>query len=275
MERYSPKKRYSPKEKRQRRKALYGVGMAVVSLLLAGGMGWYIFIADGTRLDENMCPVEEGPSSVSVVIVDVTDPYNSIQWQNVKNRLSEIKKGIPKHGLLALFSVTKSVPKTLEPEVELCNPGSGQQSSIWTGNPQLKRRRWQESFIAPIDSILTRINAEGPRRTSPIMETVQAAKAHVGAYDTDARRLVIVSDMMQHTDEYSHYGPRPPEYDPFESTALNEKLSADLSGWQIEILYAWRGGAESQVQGQSHVAFWNQYFQDNGATLQRVVRIDG
>lgn len=267
--------RYSPREKRQKRKTLYGVAMAVVSLLLAGGMGWYIFISDGTQLDENMCPADQGPSSVNVVVIDVTDPYNSIQWQNIKNRLSEIKNEIPKHGLLAIFSVTKSVPKTLEPEVELCNPGSGQQSSIWTSNPRLKRRRWQKSFIAPIDSILTHINTEGPRRTSPIMETIQAAKAHVGAYDTDDRRLVIVSDMMQHTDEYSHYGARPPEYDQFESAAPDEKLSTDLSGWKIEILYAWRGGAESQVQGKSHVDFWNQYFQENGATLQRVVRIDG
>jgi len=266
----------SPLERRKRRKKIYGYAMIVMSLVVAGGMGWYMFIgSEKKNLDENLCPTEEGPSSIQVVIIDVTDPYSPIQWQNVENHLSEIKEGIPRHGLLALFSVTERIQKTLQPEFELCNPGSGEELSIWTSNPGLARREWEKSFITPIDSILSNINTGRARSRSPIMETIQAAKARVGGYDTENRKLVIVSDMMQHTERYSHYGASPPEYDNFESTALDEQLSVDLSGWNVEIFYARRGKEESRVQGRRHVDFWNRYFLENGATLQRVKSIDG
>lgn len=255
---------------------MLGYAMGAASLLAAVGMGWYIFIESGTkRLDSNLCPAEEGPSSIYVVIVDATDPYNPIQWRNVKNRLIDVKEEIPKHGLLAIFSVTEDVQKTLQPEIELCNPGSGKDLSVWTNNPALARRKWERSFIAPIDSILSALNADEPRRRSPIIETIQAARARVGVYDASDKKLLIVSDLMQHTETYSHYGSSPPDYGRFESTATEEKLSADLSGWEVEVLYAWRDGAESQVQGRRHIDFWDRYFIENGATLQRVRRVDG
>lgn len=268
--------KYSPKKEGKRKKQLYGIAMVLVSLLVAGGVAMYIIIVPPDKtLNDKLCPAEEGPSSIRVVIVDATDPYNPIQWQNIENRLSNIKEEIPRHGLLAIFSVTQSVQKTLQPEIELCNPGSGEKLNIWTANPELARRRWERSFVSPIDSIISNINTEGPRSRSPIMETIQAAKAHVGAYDTEDQNLVIVSDMMQHTEGYSHYGAGPPDYDDFESAALDEKLSVDLSGWDVEILYARRGQAESPVQGRRHVDFWDRYFLENGATLQRVKSIDG
>jgi hypothetical protein len=266
--------RRPPRERKKRRKKKLGYSMVFLSLAAIAGAGWYVFIAaGGKQLDEDLCPAEEGPSSVHVVIVDATDPYNPIQWQNVKNRLSRLKGEIPKHGLLTVFSVTQSVPETLEPEIELCNPGSGEQLSIWTGNPKLARQRWERSFVAPIDSIFSSIETEEPRRRSPIMETIQAAKARVGSYDTDSPELTVVSDMMQHTRQYSHYRAGPPSYDGFESRAVERKLSADLSGWTVEILYIRR--SRSEVQGRSHAGFWEQYFSENGALLQRVKRVDG
>lgn len=266
----------SPREREKRGQKIRGYAMMVAALLAAGGIGWYVFIGSGDKsLGENLCPVEEGPSAIHVVIVDATDPYNPVQWQNVKNRLAAIKEEIPKHGLLAIFPVTKSVPKTLEPEIELCNPGSGDRLNVWTGNPELARRRWERSFTAPIDSIFAGIKAEEPRARSPIMETIQAARARVGAYDTDKQNLIIISDMMQHTRQYSHYGGGPPDYDRFESTAPEQKLSTDLSGWNVKIHYARRGGAEREVQGREHIDFWDRYFLENGARLQRVRRIDG
>ena len=249
--------------------------MGAVSLLLAVGMGWYVFISDSKRLDSNLCPAEEGPSSVHVVVIDATDPYNSIQWRNVRNRLLDVKGEIPKHGLLAIFSVTEDLPKTLQPEIELCNPGSGSDLNIWTDNPRLARRKWERDFVAPVDSILSTLNPDDPRRRSPIMQAIQAAKARVGAYDVDDRKLLVVSDLMQHTETYSHYGSRPPTYEGFQSTTTEAKLSADLSGWEIEILYARRGGVETHVQGRKHVDFWDRYFSENGAVLQRVKSIDG
>lgn len=249
--------------------------MVSASILLVVGLGWYIIVQDSKRFDSKLCPVEEGPSSVHVVIVDATDPYNPIQWKNIENRLLDVKKQIPKHGLLTIFSITEDLPKTLQPEIELCNPGSGGNLNIWTDNPQLARRKWEKSFVRPVDSILSALNTDEPRRRSPIMEGIQAAKARVGAYDTSDRKLLVVSDLMQHTEAHSHYGSGPPDYERFESTIAEKKLSTDLNGWEVEILYARRSGAESQTQGRRHVDFWDRYFRESGATLQRVKSIDG
>lgn len=267
---------YSPRQRKLKKKKRLGYSAIAVSALLVVGAAWYVFAGPSSKsLDSKLCPSEEGPSSVQVVIVDATDPYNPVQWQNVKNRLLSVKENVPKHGLLSIFSVTKDLQRTLRPEVELCNPGSGEDLSIWTDNPELARRKWREGFIGPVDSTLSAINFGEPRSRSPIMEAIQAAKARVGAYDTSDRKLLIVSDLMQHSEAYSQYGTQPPNYDSFESTAAARKLGADLSGWEVEILYARRSGTESQVQGRSHVDFWDRYFMENGATLQRVKSIDG
>jgi hypothetical protein len=267
---------YSPRQKKERRKQLLGYAMGAAALLVVAGIGWYVLVeSDSKRLDSNLCPAEGGPSSVRVVIVDATDPYNAIQWRNVRNRLLDLKEDVPKHGLLAIFSVTEGLQETLQPEFELCNPGSGDELSIWTSNPELARRKWERSFVAPVDSILSTLNTDEPRRRSPIMEAIQAARARVGTYDTGDRKLLLVSDLMQHTETYSHYGSRPPDFERFESTATEGKLSADLSGWEVEVLYARRRGAESEVQGRRHIDFWDQYFLQSGATLRRVKSIDG
>jgi len=127
------------------------------------------------------------------------------------------------------------------------------------------------------------------------------------------KRLIIVSDMLQNSSLFSHYrvwlncktetvgaveqcietNPKRGEsctmfggrrvktceksivtkldYGYWKSR-IGTRLRAKLQGVEIEILYVRREG--SVQQGGQHAGFWKDYFEDNGATVERIKSID-
>ena len=60
----------------------------------------------------------------------------------------------------------------------------------------------------------------------------------------------------------------------YKSEPLYERVRANLKGVTAEIWYL-RRDAGAAVQGRAHIAFWSDYFADQGASLDRVVQIEG
>lgn len=284
--------RESPKERKNRKKKRQGIALAAAALVILTVLAGVFIreIIEHEQLDaKTLCPSESGPHSFWAVVIDGTDSYSRLQWQDIENRFQNIKRRVPRHGMLAVFTVPEKPSSALEPEVAICNPGSGENLSVWTGNPELARRKWEEEFNAPLDSIFGSLEEEGALPRSPIMETITAVKiasdSVVGSFSQSdqgdvSRHLFLVSDMMQHTSRYSHYTGDVPSIETLKSIRSARDLSTDLSGWKVTIYYAWRDDeASSRVQGRGHIEFWNAYLHDMAGvkadTSLRVVTIEG
>ena len=108
------------------------------------------------------------------------------------------------------------------------------------------------------------------------MEKIQAISITAFPRKTTIpRRIIIISDMLQHTPDHSHYT-TVPDFKTFEKTPAYRKVWTDLRGVEIDILYVNRHGAEAtRIQGRRHVDFWEAYFDSMRGMLKRVTRVEG
>ncbi len=159
--------------------------------------------------------------------------------------------------------------------VRRCNPGDGSDISALTGNPAAVRQRWEESFEQPVENALDAgIETEEAAR-SPIMEMIQAISVATFPLHATAepRQLIIISDMLQHTEDYSQYHD-PIDFGHIRGAPFFAHLQTDLGGVEVRILYARRPGVE-HLQTRRHAEFWAAYIAHMGGTLVSVKPIDG
>jgi hypothetical protein len=242
-------------------------------------VGTYVYFSSwgSPPLDvATLCP-KKGPQALTVILVDRTDPLTAVQQQALRQRLHGIKDDMARYEGLTVYSVGPVDHELLRPEIpRLCNPGRGTDIHPAIGNPRLVERTWQERFSAPLDRLFDELLKPHKARTSPIMESIQsvAVTAFQGRQISKiSRRLVIVSDMLQHSTEYSQYDAIR-SFETFRQSPYYHQVRTDLRGIEVEILYV-RRTTRHRVQGKGHIEFWQHYIRDMGGVLTHVVALEG
>lgn len=265
------------REERRKRQTRLGAGLIVLAfILLLAGLGIYLNLkTKQTRLDpETFCPLA-GPSAVTVVLIDRSDPLNPVQQEALRKRLTVLKDGLALHERLAVYAVSDTHASLPPPLFDLCNPGRGEGLSPLVANPERARQRWEAEFSARLDEVLATMLDPGSEPTSPILESIQAA-AVAGFREIQAlpRRLIIVSDMIHNTAEFSQIRQPNASFAELKASPYYRKVRADMRGVEVSVFYVRRDNM-AHVQGRRHVEFWQEYFAAQGATLARVVAIEG
>lgn len=270
----------SPRQRRKRSQSRKGVLLIGGSLLAIVTIVSVILTGGRPMVDERMCPLDSDllPGRF-VIVLDATDEFNVVQKVAVRRQLGELRARLPTFANVRVFLVQRADTALAQAKIDICNPGTGRDLSRWTDNPDIAQKRWEENYEEPLAALLDSLLSHSASPDSPIMETMQAAALSLpsASYDGGVRReLYLVSDMLQHGPEYTHYGSGPPSYEAFASSRAFQRLNIDLSGFSVTIFYLRRTdpGAEN-VQGRSHIEFWEQYFREMGASLNHVVSIDG
>jgi len=252
-------------------KIAVGAGFLVL-LAVAGLVAWLYAsrVQEAGNLDPvTFCP-KDGASSVTSVLVDRTDGINEIQAEALEALFMTWIDKVPDHGAFRVYEVSSAGLQ--KPIVDVCNPGDVENVNVLTGNERLTRKRYEEKFRAPILAMLSGMRSDGEAKTSPIMEAVQAiAVQDFGAGRAkDERTLIIVSDLMQHTD-FSLYK-APPEIQKFRASAQGQKLEADLSGVKTTI-YLLHSSSAKQTDAVRQ--FWLDWLMFQRADLQGQFKVPG
>jgi hypothetical protein len=80
-----------------------------------------------------------------------------------------------------------------------CLPRPPEQTNPLFENARLTQQRWDEDFAQALDTALRSAQAGGTQRTSPILAGVRAVAADPDfGPEIHARRLVLVSDLLEH-----------------------------------------------------------------------------
>ncbi len=245
-------------------------GAAIISALI----GFYIVNANKPVLDQLSLCDQSGPSALTAILIDATDPISPIQRASIANRVTALTSEIALGERIDVFEI-RDADRVLEPRMGLCRPASSSEVSELTGNKEMAHRRFEERFESPLLQTFEDLLSQPEKDRSPIMEAIQgAAIASVTKWPTaKERRLIIISDMLENGAGGVHYR-GVPSFINFKSGPSFQRVRANLAGTKVEIWYLRREDAIS-IQGRSHITFWNEYFAEQGASLERVVQIEG
>ena len=266
------------RQKRRQNKNLLGALLIVVVLAATLVTGLTLWQLSKSRIEvdkDTFCPIA-GAKETTVVLIDRTDSLNLVQQAALLQKLEDIKAETPKYGEIEIYTVGEISDALLRPEIKLCNPGRGEDVDPTIGNPRLVEKKWKDGFQVPLERVFKDMLQPGEAKTSPIAESIQSIA--LTSFDVERggdvdKRLIVVSDMLQNTPEFSQYRGLTP-FERVKQTDYYRHIQAHLDGVRVKIWYVRRPTAR-HIQGGAHIEFWQQFFMDEGAILEGVDALEG
>jgi len=282
----------SVRQKKKKQKNMMGM-VGIVAILALAGFGLYSFGTTNNPLDANNCSIKNGPNAVTAIIFDKSQKYSTEQvtdiktsfnlWlagkePNTKNR--RVALDFFEEGNLIQLYVTdqKAVdtPNGLTPIAELCVPKDFQTANKWIENPDFLKADYNNfisKFATAIESLL-----QASEGKSPIMETfVRISNSeNFQKYPDKKHNMFIVSDMLQASDNYSHYK-KGTDWKTFEDEMTGTVfMRPRLNGVQWQVFYAKRSDLRDRnLQTTKLSNFWERFFDRGGAVKRDWILIDG
>lgn len=270
----------APRRKRKSRRGGSSVGaiIGIITLVvvIVGAIGiysmlWFRAKAEPT-LEADLCP-SDGATSVTAILLDVTDPISEITKLDLKQEFQRIVAGVEKHGMIEVYLLTD---KEGQPEMTFhgCNPGDGSNADRWTSNPKKIQKRWEEAFSDPLKKIEGQVGESSSAKLSPIMAGIQ--RIVVGTFseaqfDDRPKRLIVVSDMMENTSSFSIYKAGP-DVKAFQASPARNKFRTPLDGVDVQLLFFQR---ESTASTKNLPEFWATWVTSNQGNLSGIERLTG
>lgn len=250
--------------------------LAVVAIAALGAVWW---MAAGPSpyagVDTSTFCRTDGHRSITVVLVDATDPFTPEQGDRLLNELRRVRDAVPRFDKIELFSIDSSQPNGIGvPLLETCNPGIAADADKFRENSRIIASKYAALFDKPFQAALNRILASATQGRSPIIEAIEDATVKsFGSLPENAdvsKHLIIISDMLQNTDGLSFYKGALPQFPGFETTdafRLHRPALAhvDVSIWEIN--RPSQPGAPQAFRRSAIAKFWADYFVAQGAAL--------
>ena len=235
--------------------------------MAALGAGFYLMNKTSTAMavdPETLCPAT-GRVAETVILFDVTDPLSSSQSNQLMQYLEGEFSDAPVGTQFTMGVVTEN-PSDWGATAPLCKPRSEADVSSLNQNVDMVRRRYEDRFLAPLNANLKRMITASGANSSPIMESLQALVAGTPDFLTfpGPRKVIIVSDLLQHSDAMSFY--RGDDWQSFAASLEFQRLGRTLTGATVEIFGVPR--VVSKIRDPQVVEdFWLHYFDVQGANL--------
>ena len=248
--------------------------LALIALGILGAFWW--LTPRPPLLDAStLCPVN-GPDGITVVLVDASDDLPEPARREARTIVDDLINALPPYYRLDIrvLDITGQKSRSL---FSKCNPGDGTGLNEWTSNPRIARAKWLESFRKPATDAMNSSLASAKAQSSPIMAAIQdiAIERFSGAAAARAaKRIVIISDMLEFTGEYSQY-PRAGDlsYQRFKKSPAYLKYRTDLHGARVTINYVQR--VQPKIDNTHHAQFWHEWTKDNRGVWDTIHRLQG
>lgn len=237
---------------------------------------YFYFLQKSESIDADTFCKKGIPEQVTVVLIDHTDQFNEVQKADLERELFNLANNkIPQNTWLKLIAVSADPAQLLKAEKPFCNPGDDRTVSNLTGNKQKAKKLYEIKYKKKIEGMLEEMLHTKSTNSSPIMEALQAVAVTTfkGEEAPVIKKLILVSDLLQHTDEFSMYNGIP-DFSTFKQSAYWKKIKSNFSDVEVEILFIRRDGADS-LQNSNLIKFWAAYFAEQDVLDFHSIPIDG
>jgi len=224
-------------------------------------------------VDTSGCPTNQMlPAAHTVVVIDQTDRFTPGQIDYAKKVILYEYGRLHRYDRLTVRGVGDDADAP-QRKFQLCRVQKRDEVLGIAVNEDQVARRFADVAGKPLNRYLNSLAKVGEARLSPLVETIATiSREDDFGEGVAARRLVVISDLAQHSGNFSQY-PRQPGHDGAGrdgggAIALPADLgpyAADLKGAVVRAHYLVRPSLR-RVQGEAHQATWRAYFRRQGAS---------
>ena len=223
-----------------------------------------LFLADKQsqkQIDETtLCP-NTGAIGHLAILIDTTDPLSRTQLQFGRDMIRGIVEKSPV-GTRVSFSTVSADLDERQAIFKICKPISREEANRFIENPEIIGETYEQKFQKPLNEVLDGLLfVETEAQSSPIMETLQQFISSIDGFinDDTPKMLVLMSDLMQFSDNFSLY--RGGSWEKFTNSGGARHLARSLQDVKISILRIPNDKAGPEVD-----IFWIKYFEAQGAS---------
>jgi hypothetical protein len=195
---------------------------------------------------------------VTVILIDKTDPLSAEEQVRIRS-LTATERDATQRGdriIIKLLRQKDGANETvLDTVADLCNPGAD--ANPLFENPKRVAARYRNAFAEPMEAALASVNDAGSAPSSPIAQALHTSVEAATGRDGRRLKLILISDLMEHTAEASAY-----------SGTLNEaalkrliplSTQAQLREAEVRILLLAR--PRQTKQQEAAIAAWRRFFE--------------
>ena len=233
---------------------------------ISAGVGYFAFVQAGkSAIDVATLCHRTGPVKSVAVLLDLTDPLNTTQAARLRRQIDQMIDRAKTDTMVSIGVVSED-PANWGVRFSRCKPATGDDANILYENPGLIAATYESEFTQPLDQLLDRLMSGDVENRSPIMEALQALVAEAPSFPMPSgeSQILIVSDMLQHSDVLSFY--RGEGWSHFTEPNEVSRLAQNLSGVDVQLMIIPRTGGN--IPGRADVEdFWSRYLDVQGANI--------
>lgn len=260
-------------KKQKRHHGGYHVAIATIFCVFVGVIGYYVWSGQQEKPNAKDYCFKVIQNKVAIVI-DKTDliPVQT-QEEIVKRSLTAIQKHTKVGDLVTVYEITQNNLTNLRPVFRMCRPKSGQDVSSVTNNVNKIERGFQENFEKPLLEVLSKNT--GQAQNSPIAEAVADINVSDAMRDAEQGRILLFSDLMQHSSNVSTYKCQNAEA-PIAQFRKSRQGAVEprplFKNVHVELHVIPRLGI-SELEAKCRATFWNWFFGNMEKTDQAQIGI--
>ena len=250
----------------------YRLCAATALVLLCVGCGQ-------ARLDADLCPRDARPSRNTVLLLDTSDPLTPKHRAELRRLVQELQSAtsdlrVAPLEALVVYELGADLNE-LAPVLKVCNPGEHPDQWKWwqelTRGRAIDLQRWRR-FREAVEGLFDQIETEQAQPRSPLIETLgvivprHAPSAREAAAQASGHtHILLFSDLLQHSDALSHYGPYPAGGEVRETPGLRA-LQTDLTGIDVS-LFRLERQRDARWQTPEHYYWWTHLVRSFGGRV--------
>jgi hypothetical protein len=241
---------------------------ASILLFLAGTASAGSFTGKDNCTYRDKSLLNRVPGGELVVVVDQSEALSISHKDQVTELVSKLlidESVAPVGTHISIFTFGKNDFKqngdgqSIKPIVSVCRPKNS--ANPLYQNARKINHQFEARYLKPVQSAIEGAANGSLGERSPIMEMIQYISSHTSLNAEDnpgTKRLVLVSDLLQHSESYSSYSNR--------SYGVPNGLLSNLKGWNVNVLAPKRYGSDQSLQTGENIKMWNSLFKASGAS---------
>ena len=253
----------------------------LIASVLAVLTSAFIVGCNRPRLDENLCPIGQPVGRNTILLLDTSDRLTVKHRAELRRLVTELQAPsgsqrfhVAPGDALIVYELTPDLA-ALEPVIKVCNPGDRPDDWGWrqelTQGKQIALRQWQR-FRDSVEPLFAHVQSDAVQSRSPIIETLGVivprhapSRRTLASTDGGHTHLIVFSDLLQHSDALSHYGPYPPGA-AVRKTAGLRHLQTDLTGVDVS-LFRLERSQNARWQTRDHYYWWTELIEAFGGRV--------